>query len=211
LFTGQRVVVVDIETTGWSATSDSIVEIGCVTIDGGATTDAWSSLVQPGRPMPADATRIHGITDAMLATAPAAAAVARPFRERLGDATIAIHNAPFDLPFLVALLRRHGADPLYNPVIDTLGLARGLFGQGGNSLTELTERHGIAHRNPHRALGDARATAELLLVLAPRWESQRGVLSLAELAAASQDAIRLTRKGGGRPPALGGAKLLEAS
>jgi len=204
LLAGQRVVVVDVETTGWNPTRDAILEIACVTIDDGAIADSWSSLVQPGRPVPAEATRIHGITDAMLVSAPPPAVVAKPFRDRCGGSTIAIHNADFDLPFLEALLRRHGADPLYNPVIDTLGLARGLFGPGGNSLAELTRRHGIAHANAHRALDDARATAGLLLALAPRWESDRGTHSMAELAAASQDAIRLTGKRGSRPPALAG-------
>lgn len=204
LLAGHRVVVVDIETTGWSAASDAIIEIACVTLDGGAIAETWSSLLQPGRPVPADATRIHGITDAMLTPAPTPAAVAKPFRDRCGGWTIAIHKADFDLPFLSALLRRHGADPLYNPVIDTLGLARGLFGPGGNSLGELTVRHGIAHAAAHRALGDARATAELLAALAPRWEAERGVQSLAELAAASQDAIRLTSNRGSRPAATAG-------
>lgn len=204
LLGGQRIVVVDVETTGWSAANDSIVEIACVTIDDGAITETWSSLVQAGRPVPPEATRVHGITDAMLASAPSAPQVARPFRERCGGSTLAIHNASFDLPFLETLLRRHGADPLFNPVVDTLGLARGLFGQGGNSLGELTRRHNIRLESAHRALGDARATAELLLVLAPRWESEKGVTSLAELAAVSQDAIRLTSKRGSRPPVPAG-------
>ena len=204
LLGGQRIVVVDVETTGWSAANDSIVEIACVTIDDGAIADSWSSLVQAGRPVPPEATRVHGITDAMLASAPAAPAVAKRFRELCGGSTLAIHNAAFDLPFLETLLRRHGAEPLYNPVVDTLGLARGLFGQGGNSLGELTRRHSIRHESAHRALGDARATAELLLVLAPRWKAEKGVASLAELAAASLDAIRLTAKRGSRPPAPAG-------
>jgi DNA polymerase III epsilon subunit family exonuclease len=204
LLGGQRIVVVDIETTGFSSANDSIVELACVTIESGAVTDTWSSLVQAGRPIPPEATRIHGITDAMLASAPSAPEVAKPFRERCGDATLAIHNSAFDLPFLETLLRRHGAAPLYNPVIDTLGLARGLFGQGGNSLGELTRRLEIRHASAHRALGDAQATAGLLLVLAPRWEAEKGIASLAELAAVSLDAIRLTSKRGSRPPAPAG-------
>lgn len=196
-------VVVDIETTGWSAASDAIVEIACVTIESGAIRESWSSLVNPGRPVPAEATRIHGISDAMLAEAPVTSIVSAPFRERCGGTLLAIHNASFDLPFLAALLRRHGAAPLYNPIVDTLGLARGLFGPGGNSLGELAGRMGIAHDNPHRALGDALATARLLLALAPRWEAERGVGSLAQLAAASQDAIRLSSRGS-RTPALAG-------
>ena len=204
LLAGQRIVVVDVETTGFSAATDSIIDIACVIIDDGAITGAWSTLVQAGRPVPPEATRIHGITDAMLAGAPASSTVAKPFRDHCGTATLAIHNASFDLPFLDALLRRSGADPLGNPVIDTLGLARGLFGQGGNGLGELARRLGIAHSGAHRAAGDARATAELLLVLAPRWEAERGAQSLAELAAASQDAIRLTSKRGSRAAAPAG-------
>ena len=201
---GRRVVVIDVETTGWSAATDSIIEVACVAVHGGAMAGTWSSLVHSTRSVPVEATRIHGITDSMLASAPPPAAVARSFREQCGAETVAIHNAGFDLPFLAALLRRHGAEPLYNPVINTLGLARGLYGQGGNSLRELTQRHGIRHEGAHRALGDARATAELLLALTPRWESDKGVRSLAELAAASQDAIRLTSKRGPRPPVSAG-------
>ena len=204
LLAGERIVVVDVETTGFSAASDSIVEIACITIDSGAITETWSSLVQAGRPVPVEATRVHGITDAMLSSAPAPSAIAKTFRDRCGAATLAIHNAGFDLPFLDALVRRHGADPLFNPVIDTLGLARGLFGQGGNGLGELTRKLGIAHHAAHRAEGDARATAELLLLLAPKWEAEKGTRTLAELAAASQDAIRLTSKRGSRTAAPAG-------
>jgi len=200
LLAGQRVVVVDIETTGWSLASDAIVELARVTIEDGTIAETWTSLVLPGRPVPFEATRVHGISDAMLAGAPGPADLARPFRSSCGDDALAIHNASFDLPFLGALLRRQGVEPLYNPVIDTLGLARGLFGSGGNSLGELAQRLGIAHQGAHRALPDARATAELLLQLAPRWETERGIGSLAELAAASQDAIRVSARGS-RPAA----------
>jgi DNA polymerase III epsilon subunit-like protein len=74
--------------------------------------------------------------------------------------------------------------------VDTLGLARGLFGAGENALGELAARLGLPDERRHRALGDARTTARVLLALAPRWEAERGIRSLAELAAASQDALR---------------------
>ena len=201
--------VLDVETTGWDHGRDAVVEIGRVTIVKGAIAAEWSSLVQPGRPIPAEVTRIHGISDAMMAGAPTPAAVAGAFRESCCESTLCVHNASFDLPFLNALLRAAGVRPLYNPVIDTLGLARGLFGTGDNSLGSLAQRHGIRLETAHRALADARATAELLLVLAPRWQGERGIASLDELAAASQDAIRLTRRRGPRssasPPAGGGS------
>jgi DNA polymerase III epsilon subunit family exonuclease len=196
-------VVVDVETTGWSPANDAIVEIARVTLEDGTITEQWTTLVQAGRPMPSEAARIHGITDAMLATAPAPSDIARPFRDGCGDDTIAIHNASFDLPFLNALLRRLGAAPIYNPVVDTLGLARGLFGSGSNALGDLVRRYGIEQGTTHRALPDALATAEVLVALAPRWEWERGVGSLDELAAASQDAIRLLTRRGSRPAPAG--------
>ena len=111
-----------------------------------------------------------------------------------GDLPLVNHNAPFDLPFLQELMRSAGQRPLLNPVVDTLGLARGLFGSGGNSLSPLAERLGIPAESAHRALGDALTTARLLLELAGRWERERGIGSLAELAAASQDVMRLTAR-----------------
>ncbi len=204
LLAAQRLIVIDVETTGWRPSDDAIVEIARVTIEHGAVTDRWSTLVQPGRPVPPDATRIHGISDAMLAGAPAPAEIARLFREACGGDTLVIHNAGFDIPFVNTMLRRSGAAPLYNPVLDTLGLARGLFGAGGNTLRELAEKLGIAHTQAHRALGDALATAGVLMALAPRWEQDRGVRSLAELAAATQDAIRISAKRSVRPPVPAG-------
>jgi DNA polymerase III epsilon subunit family exonuclease len=199
-----RIVVIDVETTGWSAASHDVIEVGCVTLDGGSIGAEWSSLVRIGHPIPPESTRIHGITDADLGEAPAPAAVAAEFRRRCGSATLAVHNAAFDLPFLDGLLRRHGGEPLYNPVVDTLGLARGLaVVPGGNSLIELAQQLGIPHDTPHRALSDARATAALLKALAPRWEFERNTRSLAELAAASQDAIRLSRRGSRSPAPAG--------
>ena len=118
-------------------------------IDGGELGETWSSLVHPGRAIPPDASAVHGITDAMVEGAPPPETVAAELRRRCGDETLVFHNYPFDLPFLAALLRAGSAPPFYNPVVDTLGLARGLMGPGGNSLGALAARLGrCAH---HRA------------------------------------------------------------
>ena len=110
------------------------------------------------------------------------------------DLPLVFHNAPFDLPFLEDLMRRTGESPLFNPIVDTLGLARGLFDGGGNSLGALAARLRLPPQTAHRALGDARTTANLFLHLARRWEEEREVRSLAELAAVSQDVLRLTAR-----------------
>ena len=135
---------------------------------------------------------MHGITDAMVAQAPSAASVAAELRARCGESPLIFHNAPFDLPFLIVLLRETGQPPILNPIVDTLGLARGLGGPGGNSLGALATRFGLPKEPAHRALGDALTTAGLFLALAERWQRERGVTSLAELAAVSQDVMRQT-------------------
>ena len=191
LLSGERAMVVDTETTGLDpAGGDELVEVATVAVAEATLGETWSSLLRPARPIPAEAAAVHGITDAVVADAPPAAGVAAELRRRCGDLPLVFHNAAFDLPFLRALLKQAGQPPLYNPVIDTLGLARGLEGTGGNSLGALAERLGLPREVQHRALGDARTTARLFLLLSGRWEQERGVRTLNELAAASQDVLR---------------------
>jgi len=195
LLAGQRLLVIDAETTGMSPSSGAaLVEVARVELMGGAIGETWSSLVRPPHPIPPDAVRVHGITDAMVADAPEPSAIAGPLRAAIGDLPLVFHNASFDLPFLVALLRGAGQPPIWNPILDTLGLARGLFGPGSNSLGALAARLSLPVEPTHRALGDALTTARLFRALAERWEHERGVRSLSELAAASQDLMRVTSR-----------------
>ncbi len=191
LLAGHDIAVVDTETTGFSPSDGNvIVEVAVVRLVDGRVREelSWSSLVDIGRPIPPDATAVHGITTAMLAGAPQRAEVARRLREACGDRPLAFHNAPFDLPFLAAMLRAEGQPPLTAPVIDTLGLARGLPGSSSNGLGALALRFGLPPATAHRALGDALTTARVLVKLAEAWE--RRVRSLDELAAASQELTR---------------------
>ena len=198
LLAGRTLLAVDTETTGMSpASGDRLVEVAYVPIVDGVIGEGWSSLVRPGRPIPPGATNVHKITDAMVAGAPSYADVARVLREACADLPLVFHNAPFDLPFLVAMFEEAGVPPLRNPIVDTLGIAREQGGVGGNSLGALATRMGLPAEAAHRALGDARTTARLFLKLAAAWEAKRpasgGVpASLAELAAISQDVMRTT-------------------
>ena len=189
------VLAVDTETTGMDpAVGARLVEVAHVRIAAGALAEEWSSLVKPGVPIPIEASRVHGIVDTMVADAPAMAEVGRTWRAALADHPLVFHNAPFDLPFLVALCE-DGAQPrLTNPIIDTLGLARGLFSVGGNSLGALAQRLQLPAEQAHRALGDTRTTARLLILLAERWEREKGIRSLDELAAVSLDVMRATAR-----------------
>jgi DNA polymerase-3 subunit epsilon len=195
LLLGTRLIALDTETTGMTPEDGStLVEVASVVLEDGEIGATWSSLVRPGRPIPPDAVRVHGITDAMVADAPLPSAIAGRLRAACGDLPLVFHNAPFDLPFLVDLMRRSGQPRLVNPIVDTLGLARGLFGGGGNSLSALAARLQLPAGTAHRALDDALTTAHLLPVLARRWEEERGIRSLSELAAQSQDEMRLTAR-----------------
>jgi DNA polymerase III subunit epsilon len=195
LFDGTRLAVLDTETTGLApAQGHGLVEVGCVILEGGEIGEVWSTLVNPGRPIPPDATAVHGITDAMVRDAPGPAEVAAELQRRCAGLPLVFHHAAFDLPFLAVLMRRGGQPPLLQPVVDTLGLARGLFDAGGNGLGALAVRFGLPAEIAHRALGDALTTARLLKVLATRWEGERNVRTVAELAAASQDVIRLSSR-----------------
>ena len=200
LLAGRTLVVVDTETTGFDPVQGhEIIEVASVAIEDGILGREWSSLVRPSRPIPRDATAIHGITEAMTAVAPSAAEAAARLREFCDAHALGFHNVLFDLPFLQAMLRGAGQPPLLAPVIDSLGLARGLFGPGGNSLVALARRLELPAEVTHRALGDARTTARALLSLVDRWERERGGASLEEVAAASLDQVRLSRRS--RPPA----------
>lgn len=191
LLAGHHLVAVDTETTGLSPIDGhALVEVATVSLEGGTIGETWSSLLQPGRPIPPDATAVHGISDAMVAEAPAPADVIALLRQRCGDLTLVFHNVSFDLPFIMGALRRAGQPPLLNPIVDTLGLARGLAGPGSNSLGALAARYGLPGEPRHRALGDALTTAHLFMALAAVWEKERGIKTLAELAALSQDLLR---------------------
>ncbi|OGF14202.1 MAG: hypothetical protein A2W00_13990 [Candidatus Eisenbacteria bacterium RBG_16_71_46] len=192
LLAGHQVEVLDTETTGLNPDEGhALVEIARVSVMDGVIGPTWSSLVRPGRPIPPEATAVHGITDAMVAEAASVAEVAERVRRDCEDRTLVFHHAAFDLPFLMAALRAAGQPPLLAPIVDTLGLARGLFQAGSNSLGALAARLGLLREPQHRALGDALTTARLFILLAERWERERGVRSLAELAATSQDVLRL--------------------
>jgi DNA polymerase-3 subunit epsilon len=194
LLDGTRLVVLDTETTGFDpGGGHALVEVAAVTLDSGQVSDAWSSLVRPGRPIPPDASRVHGITDSLVAWAPAPAAVAKALRQRCDELPLVFHNADFDLPFVIAALRDAGEPPLMNLVLDVLGLARGIYGVGGNRLEKLAAKLGIEAQATHRALPDALTTAKVFVELVGIYERDRGVKSLGELAAISRDVMRATR------------------
>ncbi|MBI3963018.1 MAG: 3'-5' exonuclease [Deinococcus sp.] len=157
---GEAVVVIDLETTGPSPTEDEITEVGAVKLNGDGKSE-FVSLVYPGRPIPPYIQDLTGITDEMVAQAPPLAEVMADLAEFVGDSVLAIQNAPFDLSFLVPRLAKVGCS-LYQPVLDTVHLARRALRLPHCGLDALAEYFELPKNGRHRALGDARLTAEVL-------------------------------------------------
>ncbi|MDX2193112.1 MAG: 3'-5' exonuclease [Gemmatimonadales bacterium] len=161
--------VVDVETTGTRADGDDrVTEIAVVLQQGIRREVLFSSLVDPGRPIPPWAQAVTGITDAMVRGAPTFGQVADRVLEALAGRVFTAHNARFDWGFVAAELRRSGGLALTGPRLCTVRLARKLVGGGGScGLDALTARFGFENPARHRAAGDALVTAMLLERLLP--------------------------------------------
>jgi len=156
--------VVDVETTGGSPTTAALTEIAAAKYQGGQCLGEFQSLVDPGCAVPTLITLLTGITDDMVRDAPSVSSVLPSLLEFLGGAVIVGHNVGFDLSFLDAALSAHGYEPLANPTVDTLALARRLLRPDvpDCKLRTLATALRLEHLPSHRALDDVRATADLL-------------------------------------------------
>lgn len=159
--------VVDCETTGTDPAVDEIVSLAILRLDAdGVETTRTTSLVRPSRPIPPEATAVHGIGDDDVARAPRFADIAADVLALLDGAVFVAHNAAFDLGMLQHAFARTGAD--YRPagVACTLDAFRLLEPrERSHRLESICERHGIALGGAHEALGDVVATVALLRVL----------------------------------------------
>ena len=155
----------DTETSGLEPKLNRVVEAGAIRFDALGISARFNALINPKIPMPAEVTRINGITDAMLMHEPDAAAILPDFVEFLGNTVLVAHNAPFDVAFINEELARLGRPPLANRVIDTRILAKETFpGLPNYKLQDLASRFGITAVDAHRAEDDARVCMELFLV-----------------------------------------------
>jgi len=170
-FADRRWVFVDVETTGSSPARERVTEVGIVTVetDGEAQRiTEWSSLVNPGVPIPAEIQWLTGISNEMVREAPRFAELAELLYDRLADAIFVAHNARFDYGFLKAEFARAGYD-WRAATLCTVRLSRHLYpDRGPHSLDAIVERFGLDGEQRHRALGDARVLWRLLQCLRRR-------------------------------------------
>jgi DNA polymerase III subunit epsilon len=175
--------VVDLETTGWSPGVAAITEIGAVRVRGGLRQGEFASLVNPGMPVPPGIADLTGITDWMLAAAPRLGAVLPGLLDFARGCVLVAHNAPFDLGFLVAGCGDCGLAWPGFTVLDTVMLARRVMDPDevpDCKLSTLARFFGARTAPNHRALADARATADVLGWLIRRL-AHRGIHTLNQL------------------------------
>lgn len=177
-----RLAFVDLETTGATATADRITEVGIVEVDEGGVRE-WSSLVNPGTRISEFIERLTGISNDMVAAAPAFADLADEIAGRLEGRLFIAHNVHFDYGFLKNEFRRAGRR-FQAPTLCTVKLSRRLFPEHRkHSLETLIQRHGLAVEARHRALADARAIYQFWCRAQELQDPQLFAQAVAELSA----------------------------
>ncbi len=168
------IAMLDVETTGLESLTDRVIELGIVVGLRGEIVAQGNWMINPGRPISAESTAVHGITDADVADKPAFADVAHEVVKLLSGAVPAAYNAQFDRGFLQAEFGRSAAKvPSLPPALrkevewlDPLVWAREIHrDEKSRTLVNVAARLGIALENAHRASDDAQAALRVLYAL----------------------------------------------
>lgn len=170
-------VVVDVETTGGSAhAGDRVTEVAAVVVQGAEIRDVFQSLVNPERPIPPFITHLTGISDAMVHSAPVFRDIAGDLAVELAGRVFVAHNARFDWSFLNAEYARvttGSLDAIAEAQLCTVRLARRMLTHlPRRNLDAVAHHYGVTIDGRHRAAGDARATALVLVGLLKDAERQ---------------------------------------
>ncbi|GAA0114330.1 PolC-type DNA polymerase III [Clostridium senegalense] len=157
------IVVFDLETTGFSSENDSIIEIGAVKVRDNQIVDKFNEFVNPNKSIPYKITELTGITNDMVKDADPIESILPKFLEFVGDSMVAAHNAPFDTSFIKFNCKKINIE-FKNSIMDTIPLAKFLFPDLKRyKLNTICKHIGISLENHHRAVDDAKATAEIVL------------------------------------------------
>ncbi|MEG1870539.1 MAG: PolC-type DNA polymerase III, partial [Peptostreptococcaceae bacterium] len=174
-------VIFDLETTGFSSKNDSIIEIGAVKIKSGEIIDNFSEFVNPRRAIPYKITELTGITEDMVRDSESIHDVLPRFLEFIGDAAVVAHNASFDCSFISKNSSDLGLE--FSPtVVDTVQLCRFLYPELKSVKLNIVAKYlGIKLESHHRAVDDAKATADILLECINKIKEELEIETLEEL------------------------------
>ena len=149
-------IAFDLETTGFFAGVDQIIEIGAIRFVDAQPESMFCTLVNPGRLIPIEATRVNKITDEMVQGYPTIDQLLEPFAQFCGDTMMVAHNAPFDFQFLAADITKHETPAPRGLILDTCAMARKAFpGLLNYKLGTLVEHLKISAAGFHRAQADS--------------------------------------------------------
>ncbi len=145
-------IAFDLETTGIQPKTDAIIEVGAVRFEGAEPVESFSTLINPGRPIPPGASAVNGITDEMVAGSPAVETVLADLAEFCGDLPLVAHNAPFDFKFLLKAVDDYKTKAPSGVVLDSCALSRVIFpGMINYKLGTLVNHFGFPPGDFHRA------------------------------------------------------------
>ena len=156
-------VIIDVETTGGYARNNRITEVGAVKCDGKTISDSFHSLVNPDRPIPHHIQELTGISNELVANAPSFQQIAQELQDFLEGSIFVAHNVNFDYSFVKAEFERSGMSFSSKRMCSVRYMRKVKPGLRSYSLANLCKTFGIINTNPHRALSDAEATAQLLI------------------------------------------------
>ncbi|MDD5949599.1 MAG: exonuclease domain-containing protein, partial [Lachnospiraceae bacterium] len=186
-------VVFDLETTGFSAHKDRIIEIGAVKVQDGKEVEYFSEFVNPQRPIPFEIENLTHISDNMVKDAPVIEDILPKFMKFCKDAVLVAHNAEFDVSFIEANCERLGIETDFT-VIDTVELAHILLPELGRFKLDTVAKHlKINLANHHRAVDDAGATAKIFLRFVEMLE-KKNIFTVDELNACSEFSVDKIKK-----------------
>ncbi len=172
----------DLETTGFNAKSDKIIEIGAVRVKNNVIQDEFCTFVDPKIPVPERITEVTGITSDMVKGAPTEDIAIKNFIDFCKDSPVLVaHNANFDVSFIKAATKRLGIDFSFT-YVDTVPMSRALIMSIKNhKLDTVAKFLKIPEFNHHRASDDARALAYILIELLKIASKNKNISTLQEI------------------------------
>ena len=171
-------IAMDVETTGTLSYVDHIVELAAVRFTAKTEGDSFSALVNPGVPMPEEASRVNGITDEMLKDKPPIGSVLKEFAGFCSQYPLVAHNAVFDFQFLSQAFEKNHCSPPIGPVFDTYALSKKVFpGLSNYKLSTLTDYLKIPVAHFHRAQQDAYACGKVFKAILKKINMEQNICS----------------------------------